>query len=463
VVILQDSLDGLKRFLEPVGRNERSLRLISAWIIAFLFHPGRMGAVRAAGAIRTEPRHRAQLSRFLQRRFWEDRPPLERVRNAFMASLTFAGRVVFCVDQTLCGHAGVKTENTYSTGNRQRRPRKGRRHSKYKHARRSCHCFVMGLLIFPDGTRVPFSNSYVTKEYCQQRGKAYKTQTQLAAELIAELPLPEGVDLLVLGDTAFDAAVIRKACGLWNAHWITPVNPERVLAGPAPRPKLRTLIEPLRPEDFAPLRLRASTCRTAGYRRVSSGRQQSSHRRPRTFFVHGAVREVKSVGLAKLVFSLKSLPLAGKPVELGKVLISNAVGWSDRMIVEWYSLRWQIELFFKELKSSLGFAQYRLTKFAAVEAWVQLALLTFLSLESHRRRQLRRRGLSPDDRQRIARQRIARQRIARQRTHGLKEMLRQRAEQTDLQKLADRLRTPHGQRRLQKALKQALPAEYRAA
>jgi hypothetical protein len=35
-----------------------------------------------------------------------------------------------------------------------------------------------------------------------------------------------------------------------------------------------------------------------------------------------------------------------------------------------YSLRWQIELVFKELKSTLGFAQYSFKKFLAVEAWV---------------------------------------------------------------------------------------------
>jgi IS4 transposase len=37
-----------------------------------------------------------------------------------------------------------------------------------------------------------------------------------------------------------------------------------------------------------------------------------------------------------------------------------------------YSLRWQIELFFKELKSTLGFHQYQFQTFAAVEGWMEL-------------------------------------------------------------------------------------------
>jgi hypothetical protein len=35
------------------------------------------------------------------------------------------GLFVFIVDATLTTQAGKKTENTYSTGNRKRRPRKG--------------------------------------------------------------------------------------------------------------------------------------------------------------------------------------------------------------------------------------------------------------------------------------------------------------------------------------------------
>ena len=43
-----------------------------------------------------------------------------------------------------------------------------------------------------------------------------------------------------------------------------------------------------------------------------------------------------------------------------------------RDVIELYSLRWQIELFFKELKSTLGFHQYQFQKFEPVEGWVDL-------------------------------------------------------------------------------------------
>ena len=146
---------------------------------------------------------------------------------------------------------GGKTENTFSTGNRQRRPRKGRRYSKYKHARKSCHCFVKGLLITPSGIRIPFSKSYYTRDYCQAKKRPYRTQTELAAEMIEELPLPEGAKVVVLGDTAFDAESIRAACGQRKYTWVVPLNPERVLAGPkGKRPKVRSLVNGLKADQL---------------------------------------------------------------------------------------------------------------------------------------------------------------------------------------------------------------------
>ena len=52
------------------------------------------------------------------------------------------------------------------------------------------HCFVMGLLITPSGIRLPFSVSYYTEAYCKAKKIAHRKQTELAAQLIRQLPLP---------------------------------------------------------------------------------------------------------------------------------------------------------------------------------------------------------------------------------------------------------------------------------
>ena len=77
--------------------------------------------------------------------------------------------------------------------------------------------------------------------------------------------------------------------------------------------------------------------------------------------------------------------------------MTNDVRLSVRDVVELYSLRWQIELFFKELKSTLGFHQYQFRRFEAVEGWAELALTAFLYLEWYRVQQLARRDLSDEE------------------------------------------------------------------
>jgi hypothetical protein len=412
-----------------------------------------MAAARAAGALRAEPRHRAQIGRFLGRKWLRQTSPAVALRAQLLGLESRQGTFVFIVDQTLASQQGHKTENTYSTGNRQRRPRKGRRYGQYQHARKSCHCFVFGLLLTPSGFRLPFARSYYTQTYCQAKGKPYRTQTQLAAELVAELPLPAGAAVVVLGDTAFEAKCMRQACAARGYDWLMPLNPERVLAGPrGQRPQVRTLVTGLAAEQWVPVRFHATQGAWVAYRRLSP-RRVGPKVKPRTYYVQTQSREVHSLGAVRLVFSTPTLPTPDHPLGMPKILVTNRRDWDARQIVELYSLRWQIELFFKELKSTLGFHQYRFQSYERVEGWLELAQVTVLYLEWYRARQLRRRALPA----------AARRWWQRQRLHGLCLAARQAAEQADLQTIARRLETPTGLKSLRKLLKGALAKEDRFA
>ena len=156
--------------------------------------------------------------------------------------------------------------------------------------------------------------------------------------------------------------------------------------------------------------------------------------KPRTYYVHQRRQAVHSVGEVQLVFSTKTKPTKNQPVEVQKILMTNDLKLSAQQMVEWYGLRWQIELFFKELKSTLGFHHYRFRKFERVEGWDELIQVTFLYLEWHRARQLQRRDL-PEEKKKWWRW---------QRTHGLCMAVRQAAEQADLEEIAERLETPSG-------------------
>lgn len=453
MVMVADSLPGLKRWLAPLGLKDSTRLLVIRMIVAFVLHAGRMSCLRAAGAVRCQPRHRAQISRFLARPRWRQHDINAALRRALLERESGEGLFVYIIDATLNSRAGTKTENTFSTGDRKRRPCKGRRYGKTERAAKNCHSFTMGLLITPSGVRIPFCKPYHTREYCKAKGLEHRTTAEAAADLIRELPVPDGARIPVLGDTAYDAEAVRDACRDRHYSWIFPCNPERVLAGPkGQRPKVRSLLKDWSCWARQAIRLAPGQGRYAVYRRLSPHRI-GPKARPRTFYVHQERRQVHSVGEVRLVFSTTKKDLETAAPDDVKILMTNDLRLSVRDVVEAYSLRWQIELMFKELKSTLGFDQYQSRGFDAVEGWAELAVTAFLYLEWYRVQQLSRRDLSEEKRRWWRHQR----------TYGLCQAVRSASEQKELEYIADRLETPGGIRKLKGIIRNSFPKEYRVA
>jgi hypothetical protein len=338
--------------------------------LGFIMRRGRMSCSAAAGAVASQAIHRGQLTRFLIRSRWQQVDFNHPLRKDLLGLETQAGR---------------KTQNTYSTGNRQRRPRQGRRYNQKKVVRKQVHSFTFGLLLTPSGSRVPFQISHDTREYCQAHGLTHLTTAEAAAKLIRELPVPEGTEVFVLGDTAYDAQVVREACADRNYHWMFPANPERVFAGPAgQRPRLRSRLQDWRSWPLQTISQRAGVGKYALQSRTSRYRV-GPKQKPRVYYAFQGRREVRSVGCVSLVFSTRNPHLTTATPDDGKILMSDA-RLSSAELIELYALRWQIELFFKELKSTplkstTGFAQYRFENFSAVEGGGETALATVHFLE----------------------------------------------------------------------------------
>ncbi len=175
--------------------------------------------------------------------------------------------------------------------------------------------------------------------------------------------------------------------------------------------------------------------------------------KPRVYYAYQEKPVVRSVGCVQLVFSTRKPHLESATPDDVKILMTNATDLSVAEVIELYSLRWQIELFFKELKSTLGFSQYSFQSFAAVRAWVEIAITTVLFLEHLRAQRQRDRRLSKQTRQWWATQRL----------HGLSAAFRQECAGRELKYLADRLKTSGGITKLKQLLAAALPVEYRIA
>src|SRR5262249_19696109 len=188
------------------------------------------------GLPRCPRRHVATLTRFLAD-CGQSKDLLECARCATLLLQRQAdadGGWVFLVDSTLRHSLTALLENTCCYANHQ--PRHGKKRIKSKQKRRQAaprrsHTFVFGLLLTPGGLRLPYWLPYYTQEHARQIDRPFRTQAQLAAQLIGELELPPGAEVVVVGDTAFEAAEVRAACRRRGWGWVLPMNPGRVLAG----------------------------------------------------------------------------------------------------------------------------------------------------------------------------------------------------------------------------------------
>src|SRR5262245_4982109 len=438
-MIFSSSLPGFKTFLGDCGAKASDLACCSLFLCAFILPAARRSVAAASRCVLGDARDAGWLLRWLG---WSSAPQalLAAAQLRMLAEARCRpGRLhVLVIDSTQHGQPGKHTANTYSTGNTNPRPRRsGRRQNK--HHRRGGHLFVFALLLCPCGLRVPYWLPFYTKGHCELFGLRHRTQADLAAQLVDAIPLPAGSRVVVVGDTAFEARQVRKACARRGWSWVAPLNPERRLAGEKPRPKVRSLYDRLQPCDFRQVSFRLDRGGLAALARVSPSRSQSKKHR-RTYWVHHRTAAIHNVGTVALLFSTQTDPTHGG-VRVQKVLISDAVTAGAEDLLRWYSLRWQIELFFREMKSELGMCQYKLGTgpFRRVEGWVGLCALAFCYLEWYRRRQAEAGGKDRAFWRRL-------------RTAGLKERVRRRAQRADIEQLLRLAGTPQGEERVRDLL-----------
>jgi hypothetical protein len=454
-MIFATSLPFAKSFFAATGLPATSVALLTRFVVACLTTV--QSASQAAGAIRTDPRHRAQMVRFLARRGWSrDWATLERLAVLLLQACAHEpGTWLFVLDQTCKSTAGLRAANTYCPRNTKKRPRHSRRRQKKTPPLRS-HVFVCGLLISPQsGTRIPRWQPYYTHEYCRSRqarataarpAPRFRTQADIAADLIRDLRVPPGQPVLVLGDTAFEAKQIRAACAARGFHWVTPANPERVLAGKKPRRRLRCFSQDFAAETMTRIEL----CPGLGdWWRHQRGSRMKAWRGQyaRRYWARAETLDVHHVGTVRAVFSTTIQPQPGQAVQVQKVLLTDQVHWEAERVVAAYAARWQVELFFKEMKSDLGLDRYRVRDFEEVEGWVQACAVAFCYLEWYRGRQ---HSASPRP-----------EWWFRQRTRGLAVQVRQDIEAADLDRIAEGLATGAGRQWLRERLRQAVPREQR--
>ena len=299
-----------------------------------------------------------------------------------------------------------------------------RRRSHQRQTRQ--HAFVMGLLLTDKGGRFPLPRrSYYTQAYCAKRRRRYRTQVQLAAAMLQELQVPADVEITVLFDSAFDANAIHRVCRRRGFREVFPLDPNRNLSagtdGQASVLAGHKVVHWTRTWQRGEFGLLELQYQNEDY--VFSRRRHRDNLRlrktQRRYAVAARCATVSQLGNCLIVASYKENPQVklepgqsadwwtyhNAPVTYrghrrpqpqrwhGKVLACTDPTATARQVVEWYEVRWQIELLFRELKSRMQLGCYVLMKFEAVERYLDLLLMGFLLLEHERLRDMQSAGL----------------------------------------------------------------------
>jgi hypothetical protein len=456
-MIFGESLPFGKTFFAAAKLPATTVGMLTRLVVACF--SGMDSASAAAEAIRTQAVHRAQIVRFLARCRWSNNwETLGLVADLLLQRIMAEkGTWVYITDQTYHSASGSHAQNTIKPHYRKNRSKKKVAKKKKSAQYKKSHCFIYGLLITPEtGTRIPSVRSYYTEEYCKEqaatatKGKViptYKTQPEIAAEMIKNVAVPTGAKVLVLGDTAFDAHPVYKACRQRDFDWIFPANSNRVLAGKEKkdRPSLRSESKNLSSETMTRIELCPGQTPWRPHQRGCKPKAQKQ-KYSRLYWACSKTLDIHNVGQVGVVFSTTQEPKSGQSVNVQKVLLTNRTDWDASQIVAAYTVRWQIELFFKEMKSFLGMSSYRMRNFKEVEGWVQACTIAFVYLEYYRLEVGNRKDVKD---------------WMHLRTSGLIRLVLQEIETADLLCIFDKMQTKVGRAWLLSRLENAIPWEYR--
>jgi len=322
------------------------------------------------------------------------------------------------------------------------------------------HLFVMGLLITASGARIPLPRrSYYTEEYVRRQNKrlklgrrkgkplVFKTQQKLACLIVKEIELPDNIKLVVVADEYFEGQKLTKLCRRKGYVFIAPADSERTFE---PRRKLHARGKALARGAYRKLTLRRGEEDTASHRRHLPRGAGEKGRRVYRYCCER--RAVAGIGEAAVVYSWKrrrdrSGRLTAR--ETFKVLVCSEpelLGEKDiekvgAMIVEFFEMRWPVEVFFRELKSELGLSDYRGTDFRAFERHVDLCLLSFMFLEEMRTQEMAR-----------TRSPVRRRELATMRTSGMKARLAREAHAADVSWVVGLAEGPKGRSHVKRLL-----------
>jgi DDE superfamily endonuclease len=203
---------------------------------------------------------------------------------------------------------------------------------------------------------------WASRDSCRKSGSEpdpidrldFRTLTGMAADVVADLPVPQGVRPIVLFDSYYLCHEVAQACDQrgWKYVGVAKKNRNFFPDGrPRDRRKLGVYGREVLRRDGRPVKVRAKKYRLAE-----------------------RVGHLKHLGRVKLV-------LSRRPRDAAWVcLVTNETRWSKSTVLSHYLRRWGIEVFFKASKQNLGLGDYHLLRYRGIERYLCLVLIAYLLL-----------------------------------------------------------------------------------
>lgn len=286
------------------------------------------------------------------------------------------------IDGTSTRRGGfTKIENALQYKEKHKKKKKSKKNSGRS---TKAHTFLMGVLIAPDGRRIPFTRyTYYTEAYCKKHNKQYIKQTDLALLMIKELRsyLPPEIQPIVVADSFFDYHKIFKYCQKKNIAFITPAKSTRnYITKHNCKKKLHLKGKHKKKEVYKNFEyVKGQEPLTRLHNRYAN--ENSKIKTKHSYRVTQEELDVSGLGNINVVFSFKHQK---KRKQTFCVLLCCELSFSAEQIVEFYALRWQVEVFFRELKSELGLGDYSGSDFKSYERYIDFLLIAYIFLEFFR-------------------------------------------------------------------------------
>ncbi len=231
------------------------------------------------------------------------------------------------------------------------------------------HCLFSGLYVLL-GRRCPLPpRLYRQKAVCEQEGVPFHSKVDMAVEEIERFQPVPGTHTHVLVDTWYHNKRVRKAARKrgWDISGGLKRNRKmRVIAEDGSRQwvSLAEYAASLKPEDWE---------------EATWPSQQGG----RTVYVHAVRTWVRKLGPTRVLMTRPSLDA---PPEKTRYWGSTLVDADAQTLINLLAIRWNIEVFFEDLKDLLGVDHYQLMQATAIVRFWTLLFCLASFLDEHRAR-----------------------------------------------------------------------------